>query len=219
MTMHELKDHYRTLGLQQSASVQQVKQAYRKMAMQYHPDRNSVGYAEAHFRDIKEAYEVLSHAGKRKAYDEERWLNGMGTRAKDQVVITPEWILKECNRLSRHMEAIDTYRMSHSALTEYVDLLLSDAHMAVLLQTDDAETKYKIIDELLKATRGLHYNYMHKVGSRLSELAGTGEELSEKINAIVDARKKQYAWERVKPLIVVMVTLLLCLLMYWYSKK
>src|ERR1043165_7451822 len=99
MASQEIKDHYRTLGLQPSAKLQEIKQAYRKLAMQYHPDKLAIGYAETHFRTIKEAYDVLSHPGKRKAYDEERWLNGMGSRAKDQVVITPAWIYTECVRL------------------------------------------------------------------------------------------------------------------------
>ncbi len=219
MGLQELKDHYRTLGIEPSAKLPEVKQAYRKLAMKYHPDKNtSIGYAEVHFREIKEAYDVLSNPGSRKVYDEERWLNGMGARARDQVVITPAWILKECVRLSKHIDTVDTYRMSHGALTQYIALLVSDAHMSVLLQTNDAAINTAIVTEILKSTRNLHYAYMHRVGNRLAELAGKNEELLQKIKKQIEHSKKQYQWARAKPIVITIVTLLLCLLMYWYVR-
>ncbi|MBN1850875.1 MAG: DnaJ domain-containing protein [Deltaproteobacteria bacterium] len=64
------KDYYGILGVSKSASQDEIKKAYRKMAMKYHPDRNKGDKtAEAKFKDISEAYAVLSDAEKRKQYD------------------------------------------------------------------------------------------------------------------------------------------------------
>ena len=63
------KDFYETLGVNKSASQADIKSAYRKMAMKYHPDRNKESGAEEHFKEINEAYEVLSNQDKRSAYD------------------------------------------------------------------------------------------------------------------------------------------------------
>ena len=64
------KDYYTILGVTKSASQEEIKKAYRKMAMKYHPDRNKGDKsAEAKFKDISEAYAVLSDAEKRKQYD------------------------------------------------------------------------------------------------------------------------------------------------------
>jgi curved DNA-binding protein len=64
------KDYYRILGLSKSASPKEIKKAYRKLALQYHPDHNQGDKAsEARFKDISEAYAVLSDAEKRKNYD------------------------------------------------------------------------------------------------------------------------------------------------------
>lgn len=64
------KDYYKTLGVEKSASGDEIKKAYRKLAMQYHPDRNKDNpEAEEKFKEISEAYSVLSDAEKRKQYD------------------------------------------------------------------------------------------------------------------------------------------------------
>jgi curved DNA-binding protein len=64
------KDYYKILGLNKSASPEDIKKAYRKLAMKYHPDRNkSNKAAEEKFKEISEAYAVLSDSEKKKQYD------------------------------------------------------------------------------------------------------------------------------------------------------
>jgi curved DNA-binding protein len=64
------KDYYQVLGLKKGASEAEMKKAYRKMAMKYHPDRNKGdNKAEARFKEVSEAYAVLSDKEKRKQYD------------------------------------------------------------------------------------------------------------------------------------------------------
>ncbi|MCS6921555.1 MAG: DnaJ domain-containing protein, partial [Elioraea sp.] len=64
------RDYYDILGVSRGASEEEIKRAYRKLAMQYHPDRNPGNpEAEAKFKEINEAYDVLKDAEKRAAYD------------------------------------------------------------------------------------------------------------------------------------------------------
>lgn len=64
------KDYYATLGVQRAASEQEIKKAYRKLAQQYHPDKNPGDkQAEQRFKEVNEAYSVLSDAEKRSQYD------------------------------------------------------------------------------------------------------------------------------------------------------
>ncbi len=64
------RDYYETLGVSKSASAEEIKKAYRKVAMQYHPDRNPGDKAaEEKFKEAAEAYEVLSDADKKAQYD------------------------------------------------------------------------------------------------------------------------------------------------------
>ncbi|UCC17642.1 MAG: DnaJ domain-containing protein [Dehalococcoidales bacterium] len=68
----DCKDYYQILGLDRIASADQIKKAYRKLAMQYHPDRNhgKEEWANEKFKDINEAFSVLGDPGKRSQYDQ-----------------------------------------------------------------------------------------------------------------------------------------------------
>ncbi len=68
--MTEKKDYYEVLGVQRSASKDEIKDAYRKLAMEFHPDRNKDAGAEERFKEISEAYAVLSDDQKRQTYDQ-----------------------------------------------------------------------------------------------------------------------------------------------------
>ena len=67
--MAEKRDYYEVLGVQKGASKDEIKDAYRKLAMQFHPDRNKDAGAEERFKEISEAYAVLSDDQKRQTYD------------------------------------------------------------------------------------------------------------------------------------------------------
>jgi molecular chaperone DnaJ len=67
------RDYYEVLGVARNASEEEIKKAYRRLAMKYHPDRNhgeGLKEAEARFKEVKGAYETLCDAQKRAAYDQ-----------------------------------------------------------------------------------------------------------------------------------------------------
>lgn len=71
MASTDFKDYYATLGVNKTASAEEIKKAFRKLALKYHPDRNPGDQAaEARFKEASEAYEVLSDTDKRRKYDQ-----------------------------------------------------------------------------------------------------------------------------------------------------
>ena len=67
--MAEKRDYYEVLGVSKNASADEIKRAYRKMAKKYHPDVNKEPGAEEKFKEVQEAYDVLSDDNKKAAYD------------------------------------------------------------------------------------------------------------------------------------------------------
>jgi curved DNA-binding protein CbpA len=67
-----MKDHYAVLGIEVDASTTTVKAAYRKKASEFHPDKNDSPDAAVRFREIQEAYDLLSDTIQRQTYDENR---------------------------------------------------------------------------------------------------------------------------------------------------
>lgn len=76
----EYRDYYQILGLERDATQDDVKRAYRKLARKYHPDVSTEAGAEAKFKELGEAYEVLKDPEKRAAYDQlgANWQSGQG---------------------------------------------------------------------------------------------------------------------------------------------
>lgn len=64
------KDYYCILGIEKGASDEDIKKAYRKQALKFHPDKNKSPQAEEKFKEVAEAYEVLSDPKKREIYDQ-----------------------------------------------------------------------------------------------------------------------------------------------------
>jgi curved DNA-binding protein CbpA len=93
-----VSEHYAALGLKSDATLADIKRAFRQKASQFHPDRNTADDAPARFREVQEAYDVLSNEDKRKAYDDNRRRNLLDDPAQTAREIWTAYFQQVLNR-------------------------------------------------------------------------------------------------------------------------
>src|SRR5688572_11929274 len=108
----DFKDYYSILGLKPSATIPEIKKAYRHLALQHHPDKTGNDpYAAAQFAEIKEAYEVLTTPGRKHLYLQQRWYQQSTGNRRTAITVTPVNVLKQALELNRYVSKLDTSRM------------------------------------------------------------------------------------------------------------
>jgi curved DNA-binding protein CbpA len=85
MLANDIMNYYKILGVSQDAKYREIKAAYRRLALKYHPDRNSSPVSENSIKIINAAFEVLSDRDKRRQYDEKAIYNNKANKKKDQT--------------------------------------------------------------------------------------------------------------------------------------
>ena len=185
--------------------------------MQYHPDKNTDNpYTAARFIEIQQAYQTLCNTRSRTNYDDERWMAGMDKNVNHHDVVSPAWLLDISKKLNQSLAKMDTHRISQGALAEYILLILSDAHIGVLQQQDEFKNT-EIITQIIQATRWLEPKYLSPIINRLSIIAAKTE-LHSTITKYAIARKREAFREQLFPYIVLVITLALCVVMYFYGR-
>jgi hypothetical protein len=212
-----LKDYYKILGIEPKATEQEIKKSFRQLALKFHPYKNQGDpRAAAKFLEIQEAYQVLIDARERAQYDQHRY-SAHGYKHYHQPEVTPIWILHICKKLNKSLEAMDTHRMSHGALCEYIHMILCPEHLSILQLKKEAHVNEEIIHELLQALYWLEPAYQPNIIIKLQEVAATAPS-RQAIEQHVEQSNKQQLMRSATPWTVIVTTLLLCLLMYFYGK-
>lgn len=214
----QTKDYYKILELPPSATLKEIKTAYRRLAHQYHPDKNGNDlYAAAQFEIIKEAYEVLSNPSKKEYYLQQRWYDqSMGKKSK-AMVITPVTILKQLLELDKYISGIDVHRMDKEGLYAYVSHVLSDETIEKLNAFNEIHINKTIVETILKSSRPLPYSFAKLLSVKLRRLnadAGT----IEIINQYIQHSRNSDAWNNYKIWLLFLIVILLCLLIYVISR-
>lgn len=212
-----MKDYYKILGIEPKATEQEIKKSFRQLALKFHPDKNQGDTrSAAKFLEIQEAYQVLIDAHERAQYDQHRY-RAHGYKQYHQPEVTPTWILHICKKLNKSLDAMDTHRMSHGALCEYIHMILCPEHISILQLKKEAQINEAIIHELLHSMYWLEPSYQPLIISKLQEVAAT-DPSKRAIYQHVQQSHKQQLMRSATPWTVIITTLLLCILMYFYGK-
>ena len=212
--MH-LKDYYAILEIETSASATEIKKSFRRLAQQFHPDKNQADpYASAQFTEIKEAYEVLTNPTKKEYYLQQRWYNQSIGKRKKQDTITPVAILKHGLELERHVSTLDAFRMDKQGLEQYILELLSNETVNKLKQFEEPDIVSQIVQTTLQTIRILPTRYSKSVLQQLTLLAATNEDATQQIQSFSVKSNKKHQQEKYSTLIIIGITIIICLLIF-----
>jgi curved DNA-binding protein CbpA len=109
MLTNGIIDYYKILGVSQYAKYREIKAAYRRLALKYHPDRNSSPFSENTIKIINAAFEVLSDRDKRRQYDEKAIISDMTHKKNDQTQPYSSSVYYDSGHTSGEDEYHNTY--------------------------------------------------------------------------------------------------------------
>jgi molecular chaperone DnaJ len=212
----QLKDYYRILDIKPSAGFPEIRKAYRKLAMQYHPDKNpDDAYAAAKFASIREAYEILTHPSKKEKYLQQRWYQQSAGKRKTQDIITPVTVLSQLLELDKFVHALDINRMDKQGLAEYLGDILSDETISQLTGFHEPAVSEQIIFVALRAMEPLQSRQVSPIAGRLLKLAvGENAASRERISESLARKKQKEKAEKYRPFILLVIVIVLCLLIW-----
>lgn len=197
------KNYYQILGLPPTCNDEEIKRAYRKLAMKFHPDKNSNDkYFEERFKELQEAYDVLSDTTKRNEYDlrfassTEQSNQPKSTHRKTRQGTTPESLATDVEEASRNLKRAELQQINYSELVKYIDSILNDNLVTHLLNIGDTQSNERIVDSISGLLKFLTENDVKKYMPLLVKLSGANNELIAKIHKIEKEEiRKEETWE------------------------
>jgi curved DNA-binding protein CbpA len=211
-----MKDYYQILGCTPMSTKEEIKKQYRKLALQYHPDKNQNNkYADALFHDVKEAYETLTNPTKKEAWLQERWLRQvMNQSTSNTQPLTPYSILNSVLKLDRNVSMQDVFRMDQDSIRDSLLTLVCEDNIKCLLDFGEYDINRTIVQHLLSAAQPIDYHRLELFWPKLRALSVHDAELIKQIDKFQRNRRSAAYREKWTLPIALLAALLLCLLMY-----
>ncbi len=209
-----LKDYYTILEVTPVATLQEIKRSFRRLALQYHPDKNSGDHlSEARFKEVREAYEILSDPKQREEYNYKRWYNRSTGGSFTYRPLTPAGILAAAEQLRNYVRITNIFQVDHNALSFHIRQLLDESSIGILRQAGEPGINRQIVDHLLQAAGPLPLRYCQPIVPLLEELAGNDNATITTIRRFMKEKKLRAQWDSYKWLVVLLLIVLICWLM------
>jgi molecular chaperone DnaJ len=214
-----LKDYYKILGVSSAASLQDIKKSYRRLALKHHPDKNQGNkISEAKFKEIHEAYKVLSDEKKRQDYNHKKFDRKYGLHKKSPT--TPETahsIFRKSEELKKKVSQMDADRINREALYQQLQNIFSAYNIALLKADNNRHINRILIKNALEVSRHLDYNASLKISTLLQSFIYRDDEAHRVIQRFLEQQKLYWFWMKYKLLFAFIIAAILCFLIYEIS--
>ncbi len=204
------KDYYQILKVHPSASQDAIKKAYRKLALQYHPDKTNDTLAIAYYTDIKEAYEILSDTEKRRQYHYAKFY----TNYDEAIIVTPQSILEQVKKLQKSLYTINQYQIDFDILSFQINQILLPHNILILKELNDNQINQAITSSTLDCLKYLPYKYIHQSIKYLMELNYSNAPVISEIEKFKQQKRISGYWGKYKIAFAIALAILICMMMY-----
>jgi hypothetical protein len=188
-----MTDYYKILGVARDSSQDEIKKAYRQLALQYHPDRNNGDKAsEERFKEISESYIILGDLPKRNAYDYTRDNRGHhhGKSTSEPGQATPVTFLTLFKRIKTKVLNAGGH-INEFRLFTVIDDLLSDETIRLLVGANDIVTTNLILDEILVSCIFLSDESKLSIHEKLLKICNGDHRFVQKIGILTKPSEKR----------------------------
>lgn len=205
------KNHYQVLHIFPGSSIAEIKKAYRKLALRFHPDKNPGDHEMAErFLEIIQAYEILTDPEKRTDYDRKQ-----GFPSPEEVAsANPREIHRQSKVLRKYLDNLNLHSLDREALLFQMEKLLSERNIDLMVQSNDTLLMQDFFSEIMKMAKHLDFSHMTRLLDRLLLLTSQNQELSRELELMLSQKKNEYLARKYMPLFVLIITLLLCWMIY-----
>ncbi|HTO14826.1 MAG TPA: J domain-containing protein [Edaphocola sp.] len=211
-------NYYQVLEIAPNAELSAIKKAYRHLAHNYHPDKNSSPLKNKHFLLIHEAYKTLSDPILKKAYDRKMAFNN-SINFSPKINITPEQTLQHIHKYADAIVIKKKYSMSESLKKDFLLDILEEEKMDVFLAKANPEQTEDFIYYTFLIAEILSFKNRNEVFNRLLIIFENDILIAQKVKSINRENKLNDWYQQYQVLLLVLVGILLCICMYFYASS
>ena len=215
----QIKDYYSILDIPPTASAEEIKKAFRKLAHKYHPDKKDQhGDAGSGYPAIREAYETLSNPAKREIYLSQRWYARSQGQKFNQEPGTPAIMLKRMLHLEQHVTTLDVFRMDYEGVLGRMHEILCEEDVAKLRHAENEDSRKEICLTAIRTGSNFPLSTGLKLTNLLKPIIGEDADLEKHLNRYISDLKRNDFWEKQKGWVILFVSILICVGIYLTSK-
>ncbi len=212
-----MKDYYNILNISSSATSDEVKKAFRKLALMYHPDKTngSTGSSER-FSEIQEAYAVLSNSKKRSEYHYSRYRE---TARSKPIAETAEDVVTLTYELKKKIVQFDPFRIDRDLVYFELKDLLRPHNIRLLQENPDQTIMVSFTKLILECLTPLDFERIKELCHILEELNIGDHPSNQQVKDFLKNSYLLHSWNRYKVYVALLISGILCLEIFLLTRK